>query len=70
MQTMQLTSSFCGSQVAFQPRAQRGCAKREARSVLIRAQADPQAQVSRKKGFNIPSKQSSGDRFTIVLVVV
>ena len=45
MQNMQLTSSFCGSQAAFQSKAQRGCAERVARSILIRAQAEPQARV-------------------------
>ena len=50
MQTMQLSGSFCGSQAAFQSRAQRGCGERVARSVLIRAQAEPQAQVNSPDG--------------------
>ncbi|CAL5221090.1 g3219 [Coccomyxa viridis] len=52
---MQLTGSFCGSQAAFQPRTQRGCAERVARSVLIRAQAEPQAQVARRTALSLLS---------------
>ena len=42
MQSMQLTHSFCGSQAAFQAKAQRGCPRRP---MLIKAQSEPQAQV-------------------------
>ena len=56
MQSMQLTSSFCGSQAAFQARPQRGCAGRAARPVLIKAQSEPEAQVMASYLFELLHK--------------
>ena len=50
MQSMQMIHSFCGSQAAFQAKAQRGCPRRP---MLVMAQSEPQAQVKSSKSKQI-----------------